>query len=336
MPGKKLQKKAAKSAYKARRNRIITFSLVGALIVVAAVTVYHFSLVSSLNTACNVTPNSAIQLPTTSPYVLKNYIGDPVPSSITVALKGLSTGFYSVDCGQMSTDFTTGTGSFITVNGKPAVVAVLAEYCPFCAAERWGLTIALDRFGNLTGLDYMLSSPTDQAGPNISTFTYVNLSYSSPYITFIHYEHQNRYGGTLQSIPANYTAIWSYYGSGYPFIDFANDLVLEQATYNPLTLEGYNWSTIVEAIRLQAPAGVAIMSSANYITAGICKADGNKPSSVCSNPTIAKIEGALPGYVHSPLKLSLNTGIPISSAVMWTTVQYTQIAWIRKSSLKTR
>jgi len=39
-------------------------------------------------------------------------------------------------------------GPVLTINGKPTIVFVSEESCPFCAAERWALTVALSRFGS--------------------------------------------------------------------------------------------------------------------------------------------------------------------------------------------
>ncbi len=40
----------------------------------------------------------------------------------------------------------------LTIDGKtPSMLFVGAEYCPFCAAERWGMTAALSRFGTWSG-----------------------------------------------------------------------------------------------------------------------------------------------------------------------------------------
>src|SRR5712692_8559609 len=49
-------------------------------------------------------------------------------------------------------------GTLLTGNGKPEVVYVGAEYCPFCAAERWALSVALSRFGSFSGLHLIHSS----------------------------------------------------------------------------------------------------------------------------------------------------------------------------------
>ncbi len=38
------------------------------------------------------------------------------------------------------------------LDGKPEVLFVGAEFCPFCAAERWPLIVALSRFGRFTAL----------------------------------------------------------------------------------------------------------------------------------------------------------------------------------------
>ncbi len=36
-----------------------------------------------------------------------------------------------------------------------------AEYCPFCAAQRWAMVNAFSRFGTFTGLTTTHSSSTD-------------------------------------------------------------------------------------------------------------------------------------------------------------------------------
>src|SRR5579863_6762146 len=67
--------------------------------------------------------------------------------------------------------------------GKPEVLYMGAEYCPYCAAQRWAMIVALDKFGSFTGITYMQSSSTD-IYPNTPTFAFVNSNYSSSYISF--------------------------------------------------------------------------------------------------------------------------------------------------------
>src|SRR5208283_2389615 len=77
------------------------------------------------------------------------------------------------------------TGKNITiVDGKPALIYVGADYCPFCALTRWGLIIALMRFGSFQSLHYTASSSSDRFA-NTPTFTFYNSTYSSGAISFL-------------------------------------------------------------------------------------------------------------------------------------------------------
>src|SRR5262250_635737 len=62
-------------------------------------------------------------------------------------------------------------GTPLTANGKPEMLYMGAEYCPYCAAERWAMIQALSRFGTFSGLSTVHSSTTDTP-TNISTFTF--------------------------------------------------------------------------------------------------------------------------------------------------------------------
>ena len=49
-------------------------------------------------------------------------------------------------------------GTPLTSGGKPEVLYMGAEYCPFCAAERWAMVVALSRFGTFSGLSTVHSA----------------------------------------------------------------------------------------------------------------------------------------------------------------------------------
>src|SRR5580700_3456801 len=53
---------------------------------------------------------------------------------------------------------TTISGSALTSSGKPEMFYMGAEYCPYCAAERWAMIVALSRFGTFSGLSTVHSS----------------------------------------------------------------------------------------------------------------------------------------------------------------------------------
>ena len=63
------------------------------------------------------------------------------------------------------------------------VTYIGAEYCPFCAAERWALTVALSRFGTFSGLAGTHSSSTD-VYPDTQTLSFYGSHYTSPYLDF--------------------------------------------------------------------------------------------------------------------------------------------------------
>ena len=179
--------------------------------------------------------------------------------------------------------------------GKPEVFYLGAEFCPYCAAERWPLIIALSRFGTFTGLQTTTSSSTD-VFPNTPTFTFRSATYTSQYIDFRSVEISDRNGNPLQSPTSAEQTIISQYdpSSVIPFVDFGNRYAFTGATYSPAVLSGSSWQAI--AASLQQPdssQAKAILGSANLITAAICRSTGDQPSAVCASPAIQALEQKL-------------------------------------------
>ncbi len=135
-------------------------------------------------------------------------------------------------------------------DGKPAVLYVGAEYCPFCASERWPLIVALSRFGHFTGLKNMQSAPLS-VFPGTQTFSFVGSSYSSRYLAFTGvelYSDAVDARGTFARIttltPAQALVV-ARYGSragstatsgSYPFVDIGNRMVLSTSAFSPAIL----------------------------------------------------------------------------------------------------
>jgi hypothetical protein len=206
-------------------------------------------------------------------------------------------------------------GSALTENGKPEVLYIGAEYCPYCAAERWGLIVALSRFGTFTGLSTVHSAAADGAGaaepyPDTPTWTFAKSSYTSQYLTFTSVEtytnvpdSANKYYYTLQTLTTAEQALLTKYdvpplvpasdAGAIPFVDFGNKYVVGGAGYLPSTLAGLSWATIAADLS-NASSSVAqqVDGTANYITAAICGITGNAPASVC-NSTIQTLESKI-------------------------------------------
>ncbi|BCS92968.1 MAG: hypothetical protein MjAS7_1576 [Metallosphaera javensis (ex Sakai et al. 2022)] len=181
----------------------------------------------------------------------------------------------------------------LTYQGKPVVIFVGAEWCPYCGAEMWSLIIALDRFGNVSGLKYMESSSTD-VYPDVPTFTLENLSYTSQYISVLAYEFQDRNHQPLQAVPSNIYQLWQQLGNGsIPFIDVAGLYYEVGTTNNPGLIQMKNWTYVLNQLHGENLISYQIFSTANLLTAEICLADGNQPSHVCQEPAIVHYENEL-------------------------------------------
>jgi hypothetical protein len=181
-------------------------------------------------------------------------------------------------------------GQPYTSGGKPVVLYIGGEFCPLCAFQRWPLTIALMRFGNVTGLEYMQSSSTD-SDPNTSTFSFIAAHYSSKYFVFQSYEQEDRDHNPLQTVPNNYSSVFASFGSGYPFLNFGNKYVVEGSFFEPTAFAGLNWTQILQQVQNpNTQIYTQVMSSANAITALICNLTGGSPASVCNNSSITGLQ----------------------------------------------
>ena len=177
-------------------------------------------------------------------------------------------------------------------SGKPEVFYYGAEYCPYCAAQRWPLIVALSRFGTFSGLSTTTSSSSD-VYPNTQTFTFRSATYTSQYIDFVTVETLDRDQKPLQSPTAAQQQLVSKYDTGgsIPFIDFGNHYASSGSTYSPDVISGTSWLAIADAVQQpDSTQAKAIVGSANLITAAICKITGDQPSAVCSSATIQSIE----------------------------------------------
>jgi thiol-disulfide isomerase/thioredoxin len=199
-------------------------------------------------------------------------------------------------------------GPPLTSGGKPEVLYIGANYCPFCAAERWPMIIALSRFGTFSGLSTTHSTTTD-VYPDTPTFTFYGSSYRSEHVSFTSVEEttNERVGNsasqtvpyvTLQVPTAAEQALIDKYDPGtnsIPFIDIGNRYVeiANLPPYGPQDLAGKTWTQVAAALRdPSSEIAQGVDASANYLTAGICELTGNQPASACT-ATIRGLEGQL-------------------------------------------
>ncbi|MBO0806247.1 MAG: DUF929 family protein [Nocardiopsaceae bacterium] len=206
-------------------------------------------------------------------------------------------------------------GSPLTSGGKPEMLYMGAEYCPYCAAERWAMIVALSRFGTFSGLATTHSAAQDGAGnaepnPNTPTWTFAHAKYTSKYLTFTPVEMftnkpDSSNGGytTLQKPTSAETALMNKWDAppyvpqgdngSFPFVDFGNKYGIFGASYDGNVLDGKSWATIATALKNpSSPIAQRVDGTANYITAAICKMTGNQPASACT-PAVKSLESKL-------------------------------------------
>ena len=231
-------------------------------------------------------------------------VRNPVPASVLAAvttadestLEQIGSGGYSGNLERL-----TGSTTLRDAAGRPLIVYVGAEYCPYCAAERWALILALSRFGSFSGLQETLSSSTD-VYPDTSTFTFVDASYTSSWVDFQPSEIEDRAQQPLQTPSTQAAQLFTSldrppYTSllgAFPFLDIAGSYLLRDAGYSPQLLQGLSWTDIATDLSNPSdPVAKAIIGNANVLTAGICLASGNQPQSICAAPDITSIETSL-------------------------------------------
>jgi Domain of unknown function (DUF929) len=171
-------------------------------------------------------------------------------------------------------------GPPLTIDGKPAIVFISEESCPFCAAERWPLTVALSRFGAWSHLGFTTSSATD-VYPSTATLSFRAARYASPDLTLRTTELTDNLGRPLQAQTALNTRLIGTYdvppyvnsadqSGAVPFLDIANRYILAGAQYSPQVLAGLSQAQIAAQLHNpSSPVAKAIDGSASVIIAAI-------------------------------------------------------------------
>jgi hypothetical protein len=212
----------------------------------------------------------------------------------------------------------------LTSNGKPEVLYIGAEYCPYCAVERWAMLLALSRFGTFTSVG-LTHSASDDVYPNTPTFSFHNAVYNSPYVSFVPVELETNTKQPLDNPTAAENALMQKYdpNGGIPFINFGNTFT-SSTTVSPdvnQAMAGKSYDEVIQAIGdPSTDIAKGIVGSANYFTAIICGMTGNQPTNVCTTPVIASIQSELGVTPAKPQ----STGTQLQSAPAPATVDPTK------------
>ncbi len=176
----------------------------------------------------------------------------------------------------------------LTSGGKPEVLYIGAQYCPYCATERWALAVALSRFGTFTGLSGIHSAGGQEVYPHTATLNFYKAQYASKYLTFTPVEQETVSEKPLEKLTSAQTALITKYDAppyvpasdegAIPFIDFGGKYFVHGAQYNPQVLSGQTWAQVAAALKDPSSAiAKGADGAANMITATICKTTNNQP-----------------------------------------------------------
>ncbi|TCN41686.1 uncharacterized protein DUF929 [Kribbella orskensis] len=198
------------------------------------------------------------------------------------------------------------TAAPLTSGGRPKVLYIGAEFCPYCAAERWPVTVALSRFGTFNNLG-TTHSAGDDVFPDTPTLSFHGATYTSQYLAFTGVETttnekvNGNYAPLDTPTAADQTTFDTYNqppyvqsGGSIPFIDLGGKFVSSGASYSPELLAGKTQAEIADALKdSSSPIAKAIDGSASLYTAALCKVTGNQPTAVCTSDAVTAAAGKL-------------------------------------------
>ncbi len=254
--------RAAQKRAEARRRLLLPIGAVTAVlaIVVALVAVKLTSTPARLVASESIAPATVARQVTTVPAAVLAQVG---PGQVITPLQKVR-----------------GAGSPLTADGKPAIVFVSEESCPFCAAERWAVTVALSHFGTWSQLGITRSAAND-VFPDTATLSFRTARYRSAELTLLTTELTDNAGHPLQAqTPLDVSLIRSFDVPPYvnsadqsgavPFLDIGNQYILAGAQYDPQVLAGLSAAQIASRLgNSSSPVARAIDGSAQVIIAAI-------------------------------------------------------------------
>jgi Domain of unknown function (DUF929) len=199
----------------------------------------------------------------------------------------------------------------LTQDGKPLVLYVGAEYCPYCATERWGVAVALSRFGTFKNLGQTTSSPSD-IYPSTASLSFHGATFTSSTVAFTGKEIQSNQAvngsyATLDKLTTAEQKTFSTYDAppyvssdskgAIPFIDIGGKYMVSGASFSPQALQGKTHAQIAAALAdPTSPIAKGVDGTANMVTAAICQSTSQLPAAVCQASGVqaatAKLSGA--------------------------------------------
>ena len=177
----------------------------------------------------------------------------------------------------------------VLVQGRLPVLFVSAQYCVFCAAERWALVDALERFGTLSQITSSQSAIVDGVSAPIPTYDLTQAQFASPVVDFQHVDVADQHGNALQQLTAAQQSRLDRYDprGGIPFLDIGDAYVQVSSGYAPSLLQGLSFAQVQQTLAdPTSTVGQTIHQEGTRITVLICQLESLAPEAVCQDPAV--------------------------------------------------
>ncbi len=175
-------------------------------------------------------------------------------------------------------------------NGKLYLFFMGAEYCPYCAAERWAIVRALQKFGQWDGLKQTISAARDEPFLNLPTYDFTKVTYSSPHIEFTPRETKDREFKPLQKLLKTEEKLVRKFNpkKEIPFLIIGGRFMQIGSGYTPKILIGHTFrQTETELKKFESEIRKTIDNEANIIAALLCVS--GLPPELCKETGVAEL-----------------------------------------------
>jgi len=188
-------------------------------------------------------------------------------------------------------------GKFVEVSkdtirrgGKIFVFFLGAEFCPYCAAERWAVVRSLQKFGQWDGLKQTISAARDQPFLNLPTYDFTKATYNSPHIEFVAREIKDREFKPLQKLLKTEEKIVRKHNSKkeIPFLLIGGRFMQVGSGFPPKIFIGHTFrQTETELKKVESEIRKTIDEEANVISALLCLS--GLPPELCKETETAQL-----------------------------------------------
>ena len=188
-------------------------------------------------------------------------------------------------------------GKFVEVSkdtmrrgGKLFVFFVGAEYCPYCAAERWAIVRSLQKFGQWDGLKQTISAARDEPFLNLPTYDFTKATYTSPHIEFVAREIKDREFNPLQKLLKTEEKLLRKFNpkKEIPFLLIGGRFSQIGSGFTPKIFIGHTFrQTETELKKVESEIRKTIDDEGNIISALLCVS--GLPSELCKETGTAEL-----------------------------------------------